>query len=242
MSGRFCLAIETTGPYLGLALHDLSKAGFPCRRRFFEARPGQQSDQLFPTLDRLLKEGRLKKSDLALIAVDHGPGSFTGVRVGVASARGLAQGLMLPVVGVGSLEALAWQAASALSGPVIVAAHLPALAGEAYFAVFVRTAAGRWSCRRAPVWTTDAVIEGELLKLAKMRAHLAFVPRREAAPRFPTGLLLHSFPAPDPSAVGELALARAGARPSARRFPVEKTMPVYLQPSWAERGKKARRA
>jgi tRNA threonylcarbamoyl adenosine modification protein YeaZ len=242
MSNRFCLAIETTGPYLGLALHDLSKAGFPCRARFFEARPGRQSDQLFPTLNGLLKKSRVKKSDLALIAVDHGPGSFTGVRVGVAAARGLAQGLSLPIIGVGSLEALAWQAASTLSGPLTMAAHLPALAGEGYFAVFARTAAGRWNVRRAPVWTTGAVIERELSKLAKAGAHLAFVARRDEAPRFPAGLVLHSFPAPDPSAVAECALARVGGRPSAARFDVEKTVPVYLQPSWAERGKKASRA
>jgi tRNA threonylcarbamoyladenosine biosynthesis protein TsaB len=237
MRRRLCLAIETTGPHLGLALHDLADRKFSCLVRFFESAPGQHSELLFPTLEKMLRSKRLRRDDLALVAVDHGPGSFTGVRVGIAAARGLAQTLALPIVGIGALEALAWQAAARIPGEAVVAAKIPALAGEAYFAVYRRGRGGAWSTVRQPVWTTEALIAKELSRLARTGAHIAFT-RRAADPQvFPAGLMPHGFAAPDPSAIARLALARCGARPSARRFPVEKTVPVYLQPSWAERSR-----
>jgi tRNA threonylcarbamoyladenosine biosynthesis protein TsaB len=67
--------------------------------------------------DRLLRNAGAEPSDLARIAVGTGPGSFTGVRIGLAAARGLAFALSIPVAGVSTLEALAAGAPGAL--PVI---------------------------------------------------------------------------------------------------------------------------
>ena len=239
---RICLAIDTTSPYLGLALHDLSSPGAPGLARHFAVPEDKQTDALFPTLDRLLKSKRLKRADLALIAVDHGPGSFTGVRVGVAAARAVAQALALPIVGVGSLEILAWEAAEKTPpGRLTIAARLPALAGDAYFAIFERGAKGQWSTRRAPVWTTEANVDAEIALLAKAGAHLVAVDRANATSSYPAGLIVHRAIAPDPSALARLACARCGPRPSAATFSIERTIPIYLQPSWAERSKKPAR-
>lgn len=57
--------------------------------------------------DELLREAGLGPSDLDLLAVGTGPGSFTGLRIGLAAARGLALALDLPVAGVSTLDALA---------------------------------------------------------------------------------------------------------------------------------------
>jgi tRNA threonylcarbamoyladenosine biosynthesis protein TsaB len=67
-----------------------------------------QAERLVPMLEELLAEASLGWRDLKAIAVGTGPGNFTGVRIAVAAARGLALGLGIPAVGVTRLEALAF--------------------------------------------------------------------------------------------------------------------------------------
>ncbi len=64
---------------------------------------------LFPSLDFLLHSLDKRISDITCVAVALGPGSFTGLRVGLSSAKGLAHALDVPIVGINSLEALAIQ-------------------------------------------------------------------------------------------------------------------------------------
>ena len=66
-----------------------------------------QAERLMPMLEEVLAEGGIGWSDLRALAVGTGPGNFTGVRISVAAARGLALGLGIPAVGVTRLEALA---------------------------------------------------------------------------------------------------------------------------------------
>ena len=67
------------------------------------------SVRILATVDALLQETGLKLRDLGGIAVTRGPGSFTGVRVGISTAKGLAFADGLPLIGISSLEALAWR-------------------------------------------------------------------------------------------------------------------------------------
>ncbi|MFO1204076.1 MAG: tRNA (adenosine(37)-N6)-threonylcarbamoyltransferase complex dimerization subunit type 1 TsaB [Tabrizicola sp.] len=67
-----------------------------------------QAERLVPLLEELLAEAGITWSDLRALAVGTGPGNFTGVRISVAAARGLALGLGIPAVGVTRLEALAY--------------------------------------------------------------------------------------------------------------------------------------
>lgn len=67
-----------------------------------------QAERLMPLLEELLREAGLGWSDLTRLAVGTGPGNFTGVRISVAAARGLALGLGIPAVGITRLEALAF--------------------------------------------------------------------------------------------------------------------------------------
>ncbi|EPX84722.1 universal bacterial protein YeaZ [Rubellimicrobium thermophilum DSM 16684] len=73
-----------------------------------EAMATGQAERLFPMLEALLTEGGAGWRDLAGIGVGTGPGNFTGVRLAVAAARGLALGLGIPAVGISAFEALAW--------------------------------------------------------------------------------------------------------------------------------------
>ncbi|MGL4236762.1 tRNA (adenosine(37)-N6)-threonylcarbamoyltransferase complex dimerization subunit type 1 TsaB [Tabrizicola sp.] len=93
-----------------------------------------QAERLIPMLEEVLAEGGLGWGDLKALAVGTGPGNFTGVRIAVAAARGLALGLGIPAVGVTRLEALA----HGLPRPLTVVED--ARRGEVYVQLF--TAAG----------------------------------------------------------------------------------------------------
>ena len=79
------------------------------------------SRTLLPMGEDMLKNAELKLADVDLLAVAHGPGSFTGVRIGVSMVKGLAWASDKPCVGVSTLEAMAWHglAAGGLVCPVM---------------------------------------------------------------------------------------------------------------------------
>jgi len=80
---------------------------------------GEHVGGLLPALDDLLKKNRLEMRQVDLLAVGTGPGSYTGCRVGISFARGLAFALEKPLVGVCSLEAIAY-GAGGFSGTILV--------------------------------------------------------------------------------------------------------------------------
>ena len=88
---------------------------------------------LMPLVDSMLKNAGLAAKDMELIAVAAGPGSFTGLRIGVSAAKGLAWALELPCCGVSTLEAMA-ENARAFEGTVICA--MDARRQQMYNAVF----------------------------------------------------------------------------------------------------------
>src|SRR5262249_11430260 len=82
-----------------------------------------------------------RREELSAVACDVGPGSFTGVRVGVSFAKGIALALDLPAVGVGSLEAMAaatFGTNRAVDGDAVVAV-LDAKKGEVFLAAYARS-------------------------------------------------------------------------------------------------------
>jgi tRNA threonylcarbamoyladenosine biosynthesis protein TsaB len=90
------------------------------------SKPNQTSRDLFPAIDRLLAEWGWRVADLEGLALSIGPGSFTGLRIGVSLMKGLAGVRALPIAAVGTLDAVAL--ASGRSG--LVAACLDAKRGE----------------------------------------------------------------------------------------------------------------
>jgi tRNA threonylcarbamoyladenosine biosynthesis protein TsaB len=80
---------------------------------------GQYSELLLSTIAGLLARHGLQRSSIGLIAVASGPGSFTGLRIAIATVKGLAEAFAVPVVAVSVLEAIA--AASGATGKVIAA-------------------------------------------------------------------------------------------------------------------------
>ncbi|MDU8909722.1 tRNA (adenosine(37)-N6)-threonylcarbamoyltransferase complex dimerization subunit type 1 TsaB [Aestuariicoccus sp. MJ-SS9] len=89
-----------------------------------------QAERLMPMLQALLDDAGVGWGDLGVIAVGTGPGNFTGIRIAVSAARGLALGLGVPAIGVSTLEA----AAHARNLPVVSA--VPAPRGQFYVQTF----------------------------------------------------------------------------------------------------------
>ena len=77
--------------------------------QYFQNSKMTHSQTLLPMAKALLDSLGLSLKELGLIAVSHGPGSFTGLRIGVSAVKGLAWGLDIPVCGVSTLEAMAYQ-------------------------------------------------------------------------------------------------------------------------------------
>ena len=104
------------------------------------ALPGTHSERLMPSLDGLFHEASMSIGDVQGIALALGPGSFTGLRIGVSTVKGLAFALGVPVVGVPTLDALAQNIpfASSLICPV-----LDARKKEVYAALFRGDGTGR---------------------------------------------------------------------------------------------------
>ncbi|HZM69548.1 MAG TPA: tRNA (adenosine(37)-N6)-threonylcarbamoyltransferase complex dimerization subunit type 1 TsaB [Candidatus Cryosericum sp.] len=133
MAPGACLGIDTATGRGSVAL--ARDDGEPLLR-LLEEKGGHARD-LVPAIESVLAEARLGTSDLRGLGVASGPGSFTGVRVGMATAKGLAYALDIAVVGLSTLEALARAAAPlAPQGSAILAPVLPAGRGEVYSALF----------------------------------------------------------------------------------------------------------
>ena len=66
------------------------------------------SERLVPYIEHLLEMSEIQKGELSAIAVSTGPGSFTGLRIGMATAKAIAYVLKIPVIGISTLSGLSW--------------------------------------------------------------------------------------------------------------------------------------
>jgi tRNA threonylcarbamoyladenosine biosynthesis protein TsaB len=124
------LAFDTAMSACSAALYDTGRARLRASR--FARMERGHADVLAPMIKEVMDEAGLAFADLARLAVTLGPGSFTGVRTGIAMARGLALALDLPIAGIDTLSAIAANAPGGRT-PLVVAAD--ARRGEVYFAM-----------------------------------------------------------------------------------------------------------
>lgn len=90
------------------------------------------SEKLMPLIDELFSSTGLTLSDVSLIACDNGPGSFTGLRIGIATVKALAEVKKIPVIGVSSLDALSYN----VSNADYIASLIDARNSQVYCAIF----------------------------------------------------------------------------------------------------------
>ncbi|HEX2382153.1 MAG TPA: tRNA (adenosine(37)-N6)-threonylcarbamoyltransferase complex dimerization subunit type 1 TsaB [Acidimicrobiales bacterium] len=103
------------------------------------ARGKRHAENLTPTIDFVRRQARVDFREIGCVAVDLGPGLFTGLRVGIASAKALAHALRVPMIGVASLDLLAFPVR--FSQRLIVAA-IDARRGELFYAMYRQVPGG----------------------------------------------------------------------------------------------------
>ena len=211
------LSIDTASEVASVALSQegvlLAEITWRCRRN--------HTAELLPAIDTLLAQGGAARHELTAVFVCTGPGMYTGLRVGVSSAKGLAYALGLPALGVGRLELDAYPHA-AFPGP-IVAVHR---AGRGELA---------WAAYRGDPWrelVAPRLSEPEVL-LRRARRRTLFVGEIDdtlAARLREFGRAVVVAPAAATrraAALAELAYARLAA---GRSDDVALLRPVYLRP------------
>lgn len=207
------LAIDTAANLCAACVWD-TEAGAERGRSVADLGKGH-AEFLIATIDAALKAAGCGYGDLGMLAAATGPGSFTGVRVGVATLRGLALALKIPAAGVSTLDAIAAEAAAAHSGRKVLAA-IDAGREELYVALYDELAKPIYG----PVVTTHA----NALEIARRDDPVL---AGSAARAIASGL------APLPAEIGpEAATADIAtyARIAAARGPVpQPPVPLYLR-------------
>jgi tRNA threonylcarbamoyladenosine biosynthesis protein TsaB len=186
------LALDSSTLDLSLAVAEGQPGGWQI---LTEARhpPGTNHSVLLPrVLDEVLAAAGVKRGELEALVVGLGPGSFTGLRIGLACAKGLAYAQHLPVVGVSSLEAMALEAQA---GEALLVPALDARRSELYVGLFRRVGARVEAIEPRLALTPAALIErlqgqgpvclfgqGEAVYRAELEAGLRYHRDGPAAP------------------------------------------------------------
>lgn len=173
------------------------------------------AERLLPMVEAVVAEAGVALAAVDRIAVTTGPGSFTGIRVAIAAARGLALALDRPAVGVGSLEALAASLPERVAGPVLAA--VDARRGEIYAAVFENG-----GVVLAPFAADAETVLAEAGRVAAIVGSGAPILTHQAAISGRTIPPAHPLAGPDPRRVAAL-----GARVAA---PFAPPVPLYVRP------------
>lgn len=148
------LALETATPVCSVALaNDGELIGF-----MESEEPNAHSKVLTSFIEEVLKQGGLKPSDLDAVAVSRGPGSYTGLRIGVSAAKGLCYAVDIPLLAPDTLQAMAWGAATYRDG-----IELPQNARDILFCPMIdarrmEVYCGIWDQNNVPLMDVEAKI------------------------------------------------------------------------------------
>jgi tRNA threonylcarbamoyladenosine biosynthesis protein TsaB len=233
----FILAIDTSGPSGGITLAEADAGPF----RVIESAAiagGTFSAQLIPTLAALLKKHGHGVKDLDGFAAASGPGSFTGLRVGLSAIKGLAETLHKPIATVSVLEALA----SLADGAGKIAAAIDAGRKEVFLGVYQKNAASAEKSPPQPGTHLDHSLIKQSEELLTQQDFLATLGTERPAVIITSDPALAEFASSSRSAVvvvtppGSEAVARIGAGKllSGETVSVEALDANYLRRSDAE--------
>ena len=227
------LMIDTSGPACGVAIMADGRLVYEAELTHRQT----HSQRVMPMVDTALQMSDMTAADMDVFGAVVGPGSFTGVRIGVSTAKGLAWGAQKPAIGVSTLEAMAYHGLAAGEGALVCAA-MDARRSQIYNALFeIRGGKPVRLCGDRAI--SLAELGEELGKMQKS----AFLVGDGAQLCYNTCL---DMGIPAVLAPGNLvsqsawgvAMAAFGQTPA----PAEELLPVYLRLSQAERERQARLA
>lgn len=219
------LAIDTSTERLGVALLH----GEVCGYRHLQLGTGH-ANQVLGLVEELLQESDIDRGQVDAIAVCRGPGGFTGLRIAIGVAQGLALALDRPVVPVSSLRVLA----AAATGPGPVVAVIDARMGEFYAAAWIDAAAA--FAGAAPLFP-EALLKPEALmeQLAQLSGSATGVFVGQFVGQFVgpgvTALAVTALAAVEPTWPDARVLASLGRQGllAGEGVPAEAAQPVYLR-------------
>lgn len=131
------VALDTATEHVVVAVGDLDDPTAVLASEAFEA-PRAANQVLLRAIEEVLARAGLAVSAIAAVACGRGPGSYTGVRIAVATAKGLAHGLRVPLVGFGTSDAVAHR----IERAGLIGVATDAMRGEVYPALFRRESDG----------------------------------------------------------------------------------------------------
>lgn len=208
------LAIDTALTACAAAILDTAQGGISASESI--DMPRGHAEALMPLLARVVDRSGLEFRDLDRVAVTVGPGSFTGLRVGISAARGIGLAAGRPVVGISTLAAFAAPHVASGLAPMIVAV-VDARHDNVYMQVFEKDGRTTVSARVAPVSeAVGAALGGALITGSAAELLVKKWPAGEPAPRS-----IEQRAAPD---IGWIA--RLGAVAEERSAP---SRPLYLR-------------
>ena len=129
------LMIETSTECCSVALSE----GARILARRIDETPRMQSSMLAPYIVEVLQEAGMTADDLDAVAVSEGPGSYTGLRVGVSTAKGICFGARKPLLGIDTLQILACQALTVIPGVTRDFDHIVAMLDARRMEVYAAT-------------------------------------------------------------------------------------------------------
>ncbi|MDB5597592.1 MAG: tsaB [Hyphomicrobiales bacterium] len=206
------LAIDTAHPAVSACLLSGSSSG-PLALETLAMVRGH-SDALLPLIERVMAAGDLRFDALERIAVVVGPGSFTGIRIGIAAARAIGLACGIPVVGVSSLAAFAAPLIGR-SGGAVVAAGVDAKHGHIYVQGYGPQGQNVLSARLATVRDAVRALGSGPLKLTGSGAPMMAI---EAWSMGMEAEVVGQTVAPDIVYVGHLGTLADPARSMARPY------------------------
>jgi tRNA threonylcarbamoyladenosine biosynthesis protein TsaB len=217
------LAVETSTLAGGVALLEDERL----RGEYLLDVRATHSERLMPAIDRLLADAGWTAADLTGLAVAVGPGSFTGLRIGLSAVKGLALALDIPVAAVPTLDALAATLPFAMFP---VCPVLDARKGEVYASRYRWDGAAmrrEWEYLALPPAVLAARLDEPVILLGDGAGAVSSVHARQAPP--------HRRLA-SPAAVAVLGSTQLA---SGRRVSAAELVPIYLRPSEAELKRRA---
>ena len=220
------LGIDTATSQAGCAIggHEGVLASAQC------AKGRRHAENLVPSIEFVCSQAQIDLSEIGVVAVDLGPGLFTGLRVGIATAKGLAHALGVPMIGVASLDLLAF---AVRFSPRLIVAAIDARRSELYYALYRQVPGGVQRLGEHRVGSPDELVS----QLSALRDELLLVGDgigryRELFETLPK-VEIADLGLAHPSAASLVQLAHAQALREEFHQPTE-LEPIYLRKPDAE--------